>query len=219
MKKSLSFLVTTALLFSLTGCEEKKRTDSVNLAGQADLKLACMAEFLRSDGSSYLTKQEHEIFAKPKAIRLTAKEPFGEIIWTVRNGRFVIEKKPKAGVFDEELFKLMTDETICKALLELYLAELKPSSTSSTSRTDSFTFEGKVYEPVFSDQGGIELYKNKSTSRKDLVISQNKRRYVLFGYNYLKLGEDRYFPSKIDVYTYNEGSDKKLIGQYVCHLP
>jgi hypothetical protein len=173
-----------------------------------------MAEFLRSDGSSYLTKQEHEIFAKPKAIRLTAKEPFGEIIWTVRDGRLSIEKKPEVSVFDEGLFKLMTDESVCKAMLELYLAELKTPNPRSTSQTDSITFEGKVYEPVFLDQGGIELYKNKSTGRKDLVISQNKKQYVLFGYNYLKLKEDRYFPSKIDVYTYSKGSDKRLIDCY-----
>ena len=219
MKKSLSFLITAALFFSLAGCERKNHTSGSNLAGQADLKLACTTEFLRGDGSSYLTKQEHEVFAKPKAIRLTAKEPFGEIIWAVRNGRLVIEKSPKGDVFDEELYKLMTDEAICKALLELYLAELKPSDTGSTEPTDGFAFEGKVYEPVFSDQGGIKLYKDKSTGRRDLVISQNKKRYILFGYNYLKLKEGRYFPSKIDVYIYNEGSDKKLIAQYVCYLP
>ena len=219
MKKLLSFLVAAGLVFNLAGCQEKSRTDSSNLAGQADLKLTCEVEFLRSDGSSYLTEQEHEIFAKPKAIRLTAKEPFGEIIWAVRDGRLVIEKSPRTSIFDEELFKLMTDEAICKALLELYLAELKTPDTPSTNRTDSFVFEGRVYEPVFSDQGGTELYKNKSTGRKDMVISQDKKRYVLFGYNYLKLKEGRYFPSKIDVYSYNEGSDKKLIAQYVCHLP
>ena len=131
MKKSLSFLVTAALLFSLAGCQERNRTDSGKLVGQADLKLASVAKFLRGDGSWYLTKQEHEIFAKPKAIRLSAKEPFGEIIWTVRDGRLVIKKSPKTIVFDEGLFKLMTDESICKALLELYLAELKNSNTSS----------------------------------------------------------------------------------------
>jgi hypothetical protein len=219
MKKLLSFLVAAGLFFNMAGCEKKNQTDGSNLAGQADLKLSCITEFLRGDGSSYLTKQEHEVFAKPKTIRLTAKEPFGEIIWTVRNDRLVIEKSPKGGVFDEELFKLMTDETICKALLELYLAELKTSNTSSTSQTDSLTFEGKIYEPVFSDRSGIALYKNKSTGRKDLVISQNKQRYMLFGYNYLKLKEGRHFPSKIDIYIYNEGTDKKLIAQYVCHLP
>lgn len=217
MKKSFSFLAAAALLFSLAGCQEQQNKDSDNLAGQADLKLASAAKFQCSDGSWYLTEQKHEIFVEPKTIRLTAKEPFGEIIWTIQNGRFVIQKSPKAGVFDEELFRLMTDETICGALLELYLAELKSLNTGS-SRVDNFIFDGKVYEPVFSDQDRMELYRNKSTGRKDLVISQGKRRYVLYGYNYLKLEENRYFPSKIDVYVYNDGSDRKLIAQYACRL-
>jgi hypothetical protein len=219
MKTSLLFLATTSLFFTLAGCEEKTRTDGSNLAGQSDLKLACTAIFLLSDGSSYLTRQEHEIFAKPKAIRLAAKEPFGVIVWTVQNGRLIVEEKPGGSVFDEGLFKAMTDESVCKAMLELYLAELKTSDTYSTSQTDGITFEGKVYGTVFSDKSGISLYEDRSTGRKDLVISQNKKRYILLGYNYLKLKEDSYFPSKIDVYTYNEGSDKKLIAQYICHLP
>jgi hypothetical protein len=218
MKKLLSFLVTTGLFFSLAGCQEGNHEDSGKLGGgQTDLKLASVAKFLRSDGSWYLTEQRHEIFAEPKAIRLTAKESFGEIIWTVQNGQSVIKKNPRTNVFDEELFKLMTDETISRGLLELYLAELESSNVGS-GQIDSFTFEGKVYEPVFSDRGGIELYKDKSTGRKDLVIFQGKKRYVLYGYNYLKLEKDRYFPSKIDIYIYNDKSDRKLIAQFTCRL-
>ena len=215
MKKLFFLLVAAGLLFSLTGCQEQKSKNSGKLGGQADLKLASVTKFQRGDGSWYLTEQRHEIFVEQAAIRLTAKEPFGEIILMVQNGRFAVKKSPETRVFDEELFKLMTDESICRALLELYLAELKNPQTRP-GQTGSFTFEGQVYDLVYCDQSGAELYKNKSTQRNDLVISQGKKRYILYGYNYLKLEGGGHFPSKIDVYIYNDGSDRKLVAQYDC---
>ena len=217
MKKSFSFLVAAVLFFSLAGCQEQKSKDSNKLGGQADLKLACVTKFLRSDGSWYFTEQKHEIFIGPKAITLITKEPFGEVILTVRNGQFAIKKSPRAKIFDEELFKLMTDETICRAMLELYLAELK-STPAGAGQTSSIKFEGQTYDLVFSDKSGMEVYKNKSTQRNDLVISQGKKKYVLYGYNYLKRDKAGHFPSKIDIYVYNSGSDRKLVAQYNCRL-
>ena len=217
MRKLLSFLVAAVLLFGLAGCQERKSKDSGKLEKQADLKLAVTAKFLRGDGSWYLTEQRQDISIEPKAIKITAKEPFGEIILTVQNGQFALKKSSQVNVFDEELFNLMTDEAICKALPELYLAEMKNPQTKS-KQTGSFVFEGQVYDLVFSDQSGVEIYKNKSTQKNDLVISSGKKRYVLWGYNYIKFKEGRYFPSKIDVYVYNEGADRKLIAQYSCRL-
>ncbi len=224
MQKLLSFLIIVSIL-SLAGCQERKGKKTVKLqkqphsasSGQADLKLAVTAKFLRSDGSWYLTKQQQEITIEPKAIKITAKEPFGEIILTVRNGQFALKKSSQVNVFDKELFNIMTDGSICKALLELYLAEIKNPQAKS-SQADSFMFEGQVYDPVFSDQNDLEIYKNKSTQKSDLVICRGKSRYILSGYNYLKIKEGRHFPSKIDVYIYKEGFDRKLIAQYDSRL-
>ncbi len=218
MKRLFSILVTAGLLFSLTGCQEKVKESGTQLVRQPDLKLTSVAKFLRSDGSWYLTEQKHEVFAKPKAIELTAKEPFGQIIWTVQNGKAVVKKKPGRSVFDKELYELITNEAISKGLMELYVAGLGYSNAGS-SQAEELVFEGKVYESVFAGRNGTGLYKNKSTGRKDLAVFQGKKRYVLYGYNYLKVGKDRYFPSKIDVYIYSDKSDRKLIAQYTCWLP
>jgi uncharacterized protein YjcR len=75
-----------------------------------------------------------------------------------------------------------------------------------------------VYDLAFSGQN-VEIYKNKTTQKRDLVIAGNKKRYILYGYNYLKIGEEGYFPSKIDVYSYKEGADKKLAAHLSCRLP
>jgi hypothetical protein len=218
MKRLLTILVTAGLLFSLTGCQEKAKESGAQLGRQPDLKLTSVAKFLRSDGSWYLTEQKHEVFAEPKAIELTAKEPFGQIIWAVQNGNAVVKKGPARSVFDKELYELITNEAITKGLMELYVAGLGDSDAGS-GQAEELIFEGKVYESVFADRSGIGLYKNKSTGRKDLAVFQGKRRYVLYGYNYLKVEKDRYFPSKIDVYIYSDKSDRTLIAQYSCRLP
>lgn len=211
------FIITFVFFIGLTGCQEQHHKKITEPARQADLTLAGTARFLCSDGSWYLTQQKQEIFIKPEEMKLTAKEPSGEIILTVRNGKFAVQKRP-AGVIDEELFNLMTDESICKAMLELYLAELK-NLPSAIGQAKSLTLEGQVYDLVYRSPSGVEVYKNKSTLKNDLVISQGeKRRYILYGYNYLKMDKAGYFPSKIDVYVYNSGSDRKLVAQYDCRL-
>lgn len=219
MKKLIFFLVAAVLLISSSGCQEQQSRDSSKQGSEADLRLAAAAKFLCSDGSWYLTEQKQEISIKPRAIKVTAKEPFSELILTVRGGRFIVKKSPYATVFDDELFSLMTNDTIYKSLLELYLAELKNLQTEP-GQSGNIMFEGRAYELVFSDPGGTELYKNKATQRKELVISRkDKVRYVSYGYNYLKNWEGGYFPSKIDIYIYyTDKSDKKMIAQFSCRL-
>ncbi|MGA2915131.1 MAG: hypothetical protein ABSE89_03805 [Sedimentisphaerales bacterium] len=182
MRRLLSFLI-IVLILSLAGCQERKSSGSVTLEKPADLKLAVSARFLRSDGSWYLTQQQHDITIEPKAIKIIAQEPFGKIILNVQNGQFNLQKSSGLNDFDKQLCELMTDEGICKALLELYLAELKNVNVPTTTK----------------------------------LITGNKR-YILFGYNYLKFKEDGYFPSKIDVYAFSEGSEQKMIAQYEGRL-
>jgi hypothetical protein len=215
MKRLLSLLIAAILLLSPAGCQEQqKKGDEKPL--KPDLALACEARYLCSDGSWYLTEQRQKIFIKPAAIKITAQEPFGEIVLTTGNGQFLIKKSSQTKVFDEELFSLMTDEGICRGLLALYPAELKKPQINP-GQTGNFTFKGQLYDLVFSDQD-VEIYKNKTTQKNDLVITRNKKGYILYGYNYLKREEGGYFPSKIDVYSYNEGADRVLIAQYDCRL-
>lgn len=223
MRKLFSFLI-IVLILSLAGCQERKSKEPVQLekqppsasSGQADWKLAVSARFLRSDGSWYLTAQQHDITIEPKALTISAQEPFGKIILTVKNENFNLQKNP-GNDFDQQLIELMTDEGICKGLLELYLAEIENIPQIKSSQTNPFfSFEGRAYE-LISNQNGIEIYKNQSTKNNDLVITTGNKRYILFGYNYIKVKENSYFPSKIDIYTYNE-SDRKLIAQYEGRL-
>lgn len=215
MKKILFLFIAAGLLCSLAGCEEKNLKDSGKAVAQADIKFNCVVKFLKSDESWYLTEQNCELFFEPAAMKITANEPSGQVVWLVSNEQVAVQTKPKA-VSDKEIFGLMTDDAICRSLLGLYLAELK-ASKSGGGQSENFTFEGQVYDFVRSAGKGINLYK-KGSGRTDLAVAQGKKRYVLNAYNHLKLDKGGYFPTKIDVYAYDTDREKRLIAQYICQL-
>jgi hypothetical protein len=216
MKKLLFLFVAAGLLCGLAGCQEKNLKDSdKETVSRADLKFNCVVKFLRPDESWYLTEQSGELFFEPALMKVTANEPSGRVVWLVNNGQVVVRTKPKV-ISDKEIFDLMTDDAICRAMLGLYLAEMK-ASKSGGKQGENFTFEGQVYDFVRSAGKGINLYK-KDSGRTDLAVAQGKKRYVLNAYNHLKVEENGYFPSKIDIYAYDTDREKQLIAQYICQL-
>lgn len=217
MKKLISILAAAMLLCSLTGCQQQQKKSTGKIDTRADLKLSCVAEFLRSDGSKYLTEQKYEISANPKMIKLTAKEPFGEIAWSVRNGVYSIRKPVPHKVFDKELYGLMMDKDITAGLLELYLAGLTEKPAAKTDK-ELLKFQGQSYEPV-AQIGKVNLYRNQRNGKLDLVTSGSDKLYLISGFNYQKTrGQKEFYPSKIDIYLYHTDFDKELVAQISCFL-
>ena len=220
MKKLSFFLVAAVVLSNSAGCQEKNRKDTSVIVKQAkaDLELSCVAEFLRSDGSKYLTEQKYEISSNPKAITITAKEPFGQIIWSVQNGKYIIRKNVPANVFDRELYRQIMDKNIAESLLELYLAGLNKEPVGKAGEK-TLKFENQLYEPVVRTDSGVSIYRNKATGKLDLVTSGSDGKvYFLHGFNYRKMEqkENAFYPSKIDIFLYHTDFDKELIAQISC---
>jgi hypothetical protein len=217
MKKSISILAVSALLFISVGCQEKNRKQSDNIAEKPELKLSCVAEYLRSDGSRYITEQKYEIFRNSDLIMLKAKEPFGEIAWSVHNGAYTIQKGVPNKVSSKELYSLMMDKDIAGGLLELYLAGMSGEKPAVGSAGKSLVFEGNLFE-LAAQKSGVTLYRNKGTKKVDLAVSGINKLYLLHGYNYQKNGRNELYPSKLDIYQYRTDFDKKLIAQISCFL-
>jgi hypothetical protein len=218
MKKLISLFAAAVLLCSLTSCEQQQKKNAGNIGAPADLKLSCIAEFLRSNGSRYLTEQECEVSANPKSITLTAKEPFGEIAWSVRNGGYSIQKPVPGRVFDKELYSLMMDKNIANGLLELYLAGLTEKTPAKKTDKELLMFQGQLYEPA-AQIGKVSLYRNHSSGKLDLVTSGSDKLYLISGFNYHKTrGQKGFYPSKIDIYLYRTDFDKELVAQISCFL-
>lgn len=217
MKKLIFIFAAAILLCSLTSCQQQQKKNAGNIKAKADLKLSCVAEFLRSDGSRYLTEQKCEVSANPKAIKLTAKEPFGKIAWSVQNGVYSVQKLVPRRVFDKELYSLMMDKNIANGLLELYLAGLTEKSAAKTDK-ELLKFQGQSYEPA-AQIDKVSLYRNQRSGKLDLVTSGSDKLYLISGFNYQKTkGQKGFYPSKIDIYHYRTDFDKELVAQINCYL-
>ncbi|PKL50237.1 MAG: hypothetical protein CVV39_01760 [Planctomycetes bacterium HGW-Planctomycetes-1] len=216
MRKLTYILAAAVLLGGLTGCQQEQKENAGKIDAQTGLRLSCVVEFLRSDGSRYLTEQKCEVSANPKAIKLTAKEPFGEIAWSVKNGAYSVQKPLPSKVFDKDLYSLMMDKDIAAGLLELYLAGLR--EPASKAGKEILKFQGQVYEPA-AKIGRVNLYRNQRSGKLDLVTSGSDKLYLISGFNYQKTkGQKGFYPSKIDIYSYRSDFDKELLAQMSCFL-
>jgi len=217
MKKTI-VLIASVVLGCLTGCQEQKKSVS-QITGQPDIKLSAVAQFLRKDGSRYLTEQQYEVYSKPEVISITAKEPFGKITWSIQNGIYTIQKDAIGRERDKELYDLMTNKAITEGLLKIYLAGLEEVQTSAAGQ-ESLNFDGQVYELVAQADSTVKIYQGKSSGEIDLAVSKDDKDgkvYLLHCYNYLKMkknnGKNAFYPSKLDIYLYRTDFDKELMAQ------
>lgn len=221
--KKIIVLGTALILCSLFGCQKQQQKISVSeITGQPDIELSAVAQFLRKDGSRYLTQQQLEIYSAPRAIIFTANEPYGKVVWSVQNGEYAIKGRTRKP-FDIDIVKTMTDKDIAQGLLELYLAGLGNIQPKDSKET--LNFDGQIYEFAAQSEPNVNLYRNKSTGKLDLVTSgQNNggKVYFIHGYNYRKMrktaGQDIFYASKVDIYLYRAGFEKELIAQISSSL-
>jgi len=216
LMKNLSVIIIASLAFSfLTGCQLQKRVKAV-ITGQPDLRLSAIAQYVQQDGSRYLTRQQYDIYASPKAMIVASYEPVGDIILTLQNAQAdVFAGKPKRR-FDKQIYDLITNPQIAQAILELQLVSMQGTKpTGAPTENETINFDGRLYELVYITDS-MKLYKNKSTGMINLVISttNNTGNLVFYGYNYQTIVQQKnLYASKIDIYSYPTSLDKKLIAQ------
>jgi hypothetical protein len=214
-------------LFLFSGCDGNKSSKKGGLVQKADFKFSCVAKFLTTDSSSkpavsnagwYLTEQKCELYfefsggkqnQKP-VMTVEANEPGGKSAWTVSEDKLVIKQKPTV-IADKKVFDLMTNEAISSAMLGLFLAETKPANIIS-GQEGNFLFQGSKYSFIGFFGKNTGFYRAGKGGKACLAVTEGKKRYVLYGYNYIKLENGGSVPSKIDVYCYENPNE---IAQYI----
>ncbi len=222
MKKINSALLIAILFLVLAGCEQQqKKTTSQKILTKPDIKLSVVAQYTRGDSSKYITQQKYEIYSDPQSILISSVEPYGNVVWSVRNGIYA-EPKNK-NFYDNELFGLMTNKDVTQAVMELYLAGLEKVRIQDVGQT--LDFNGQVYECVAKNEQNVKLFKNKKTGNLDLVTSGRDTQgqfFIIYGYNYEKMGKSNeksdFYATKVDIYLYKAAYDKKLLAQLNCSL-
>lgn len=223
MKTIHIFLISVLTISLITGCQQQKKKQAAvaktpAIKAQPDLKLSAVAEYIRDDGSRYITQQQYEIYSNPSAITLVSNEPYGRVSWSVQQGVYNAPETNPSHAFDKNQFGLMVDKDIAQGLMELYLAGIGKVSLQKTNET--LNFNGQIYECVSVNSQNVKLFKNQKTGNIEISTSgsiKNGGFFLFYGYNYKKiskLGEaDKFFASKVDIYDYKSLQDKKLLIQ------
>jgi hypothetical protein len=214
-------------LFILSGCEGNKSSKKGGLVQKADFKFSCIAKFLTADGSLktagsnggwYLTEQNCELYfesasgkqSQKAVMTVEANEPGGNAIWTVSEDKLVIKQKPRT-IADKKVFELMTNEAVSSAMLGLFLAETRPANIVG-GQGGNFLFQGRKYSFAGFFGKNTSFYRTGKDGKVCLAVTGDKKRYVLYSYNHIKLENGGSVPSKIDVYAYENPNE---ISQYI----
>jgi hypothetical protein len=225
MKKTVLIFVLLAGLFC---CQGNKSSKKGGLVQKADFRFSCIAKFLAADGTPktaepndgwYLTEQNCELYfelatggkqSRKAAMMVEANEPGGKAIWMTSEDKLVIKQKP-GKIADKKVFELMTNEAVSSAMLGLFLAETKPVNVVG-GQGGNFLFQGRKYSfaGFFGKKTGF--YRTGKDGKVCLAVTEGKKKYVLYGYNYIKLKNGGSVPSKIDVYVYENPNE---IAQYI----
>jgi len=173
------------------------------------IQVGCVATFYQPDGSFYLTEQHYEIYPWLNSIRISAKEPQGEFVWQLSNGRFsVLEGAGRVDV----LPVAVCEGWFAEAILNITTAPARflDESVEFRKASEPVKIEGQWYysiERAAPHKAGIwskaVFYQNKDNSLVDMLwfAGVNGERFLAVrGYDYRRIEKDGVLvPTKIDI--------------------
>ncbi|HUW19067.1 MAG TPA: hypothetical protein VMW16_07180 [Sedimentisphaerales bacterium] len=177
------------------------------------LALTCVVTFYREDGSFYLTEQRHEIHPLLNSIRISGKEPQGELVWrlsaeglcSISEGVAVADTSPQVNC------------SIAHAVLSVTTAAMRLSGrgTRLARGSQPVRIEGLWYYPI--ERGGTEEMQAGSP-RPEGIFYQNAENFlvdtiyfrdpsmVVRGYDYKEVEKGGVLvPTKIEVFKSDRG--------------
>lgn len=221
----LSLLVVCSAGMFLCGCEsggvtsEAVRKD-VRVGTGKTISASCIVTFYKSDGSRYLSEQQHLINPSAGGIEITAEEPGGMISCRFDGG---FAKSGDAKV--KGLAVSMCDRNLAQVI---WASVSAGCGFLSGEKGDEVNIEGRWYEPITpadkSQWAKTTLYKNVSDEAVEMVqVVDAEKGKVLTArsYNYFWFEElGRRFPMKIDVFSSDkEGGAQKQVLEISYQLP
>jgi hypothetical protein len=236
---SRTILLASVIFLAVAGCEQEQqqqqltpRVDvsvdkppymsaAIEATGGPDawanvkkLELDCIVTSYRPDGSFYLTQQHHEIEPSPNLIRISAKEPQGNLTWKLSPDGLTVMEGTNQGDF---LPGGLGAEDYTKAILDITTIPLRiiERKTGLIRGAEPVKIEGQWYYPIgrpMSDKPdsktnrpNIVYYQNRDNSLVDTILVRdtiNGAYLAVRGYNYHEVEKGGIFvPAKIEIYT------------------
>lgn len=209
-----SFLACCVVFVSVIGCQ--KRSAGVNPAESVrqamvdkhvtgcEISAECIVTFFDSNGSRYVSQQQHTIYPEDSAIIIKATEPEGDYEWVLLNGVFTVAKGDSS-----KLPVTVCSNEIAQVIVLSISASGGYLGDKAGELFDPVSIAGRIYRPIViygGDNPSItkKVYRDASSFEIDWVEianSSNNTVYAARNYNIRNLSEtDKLMPTSIDIY-------------------
>ncbi len=223
--RMIMFLVIGPAFFHVLSCrtylEKQTSADAVSPAEEVpkacgsgeSIAAQCVVSFYSSNGSKYISEQQHMICPVSETITILADEPQGSFIWELSGDSFgILKGTARSG----SVPKAVINRAMAKIILTSLLAGGGFTLESEGLRLDPAKIDGQWYQPIEFRLGlpnswaWLRLFQNMDSMKIDMVkLEDAEQRIVLIArsYNYRWIGEiGKSLPTKIDVFsTDNKG--------------
>jgi len=229
MKNELLLGIVSFVLIGLmvAGCNETERNETevaseeiaIAQPGGEYISAGCVATFFNSDGSRYITNQQHNIYPVAQKISVSSTEPAGDFSCQFSQSGFIVSSSPN--VLGSS--RVIPGHTLDRDMTQLVLAAFSAGSgllDGLTELGEPEKISGQLYQPLQSriychEQICLTFYRNINSRVIDVVRfkDSNSARYLFCrSFNYQKIsGLARPVPTKIDIFDTDKAG--LLLGQ------
>lgn len=212
----LLIAITVALNITLTGCNRQARQEGPDemASPQAAMEADCIVHYFKSDGSAYMTRQQHRFNPDAGFFEASAIEPTGKVQCSL-----VREMYQSSGQKQDPLSDLpdsFWNKNLATALFYSFCAGGELLETASMTAGDTVKIEGQWYKPFRPawptdvDVTVLQSLDSARVERVELTDPQDDVAWMLSCYNVrYSAALQTSIPRTIDVYNIENGVASK----------
>lgn len=179
-----------------------------------ELRLDSVVTLYQPDGSRYLSEQSYEIYPWSNSIRVSAREPQGQLLWQLSNGRF---DSLQGGGRLAEMPQQLTSRDLAEAVLSVVTspARLLDKSAEFTRKGTPVKLQGQWYQPIErqpksgilsgTSPGEATFYQNRDNSLIEMFrysSAETGMTLTVRGYDYDQIEKGGpVVPGRIEIFT------------------
>ena len=176
--------------------------------------LASVVTLYQPDGSLYLSEQTYEIYPWSNSIQITAREPEGELLWRLSNGKF---DALQGGNRIDELPRGVSSQDLAEAVLTIVTApaRLLDKSAEFAGKGSPVKVQGQWHQPIErTPKSGLltgpslklaVFYQNRDSSLIDMLqfsSAETGGTLTVRGYDYDRIEKGGpVVPARIEIFT------------------
>lgn len=183
---------------------------------QPVIEADCIVQYFKSNGSAYITQQQHRYNPEAGFFEASSKEPTGKVQCSLVQDVFKSSGQKKALLSD--LPGSFWDKNLATVLFYSFCAGGGLLDTASMTSGENVKIEGQWYQPftpAWPVDADVKILQSVDSSRVELVEltdAQNDVSWLVRCYNYRYSSELRKrIPRTIDIYDTQNGIASKIL--------